>query len=205
MQTGWDPRVESASLDVARTLTNVMKMWDRDAEPECALIWELFQNHFVRSPDMFCASEPHDDHISVCVKGLTRHSAYDPVLHLNLKPGTRLVTSVTTKWRNKVITLLTLQQVKKQAEPPPPPPPPPPPAPVAVPPPPPPPSPPPSPPPPPVRKGKAPPMSADLVRQIRKYKAEQGPITAKAVAEHFKIEYNTITHLLSGKTYKNVV
>jgi hypothetical protein len=48
-------------------------------------------------------------------------------------------------------------------------------------------------------------MSADLVRQIRKYKAEQGPITAKAVAEHFKIEYNTITHLLSGKTYKNVV
>jgi len=43
------------------------------------------------------------------------------------------------------------------------------------------------------------------VRQIRKYKADQSPITAKAVAEHFKIEYNTITHLLSGKTYKSVV
>jgi hypothetical protein len=43
------------------------------------------------------------------------------------------------------------------------------------------------------------------VRQIRKYKADQSPITAKAVAEHFKLDYSIVTNLLAGKTYKDVV
>ena len=226
MQTGWDPRVDCASIDIPRTVANVMKMYDKNVEPEVALLWEIMKGHFMRSPHMFSATEIHDDHISVRIKGLTRNEdgAYDPVLHLILQPGTRFVTSVTTKWKHKTFTLMTLE--KKKTAPPPPPPPPyqmllfpdelaPLPPPVAVPPlppPPPPPSPPspqpvttPSPPPsPPTRKTKAPPLADDLVRQIRNYAAENNA-TNQAVADHFKISYSVATAIISRRTYKHIV
>lgn len=84
--------------------------------------------------------------------------------------------------------------------PPPPSPPPPPPAPVAA-------IPPPAPappPPPPARAPKRADMTPDLVREIRKYKAENNT-TAKHISEHFGVPYNCITKLLAGQTYKHVV
>ena len=225
IQTGWDPRLETTSLDIPRTVANVMRMYDRDVEPEVAMLWDIMKGHFIRSPESFSASDVHDDHISVRIAGLTRDEAFEPVLHLNLQPGTRFVTSVTTKWKQKIFTLMTLQPHKKQGVPSPlphirtpqsappspppepvapPPPPPPPPAPVAPPPPPPAPPAPVAPLPPPARKAKVPSLSDEVVRQIRKYKAENN-VTVKAVSDHFKMDYNIIARLLAGKTYTHVV
>ena len=47
-------------------------------------------------------------------------------------------------------------------------------------------------------------MTDDVVRQIRRYKAENN-VTVKAVSEHFKTDYNITARLLAGKTYTHVV
>lgn len=242
-------------MDTQRIISNVMRMYNNDVAPEIALLWEMIRGQHKRFPHLFKADcKPEEGYINVRVDGLCAED-FPPVLRMTLVPDNSFrVAQVTTIWKKKTITLLTLNRYKHEpspgarpphayipapvsATPPPtyfqplpmmlfpdemlPPPGLPPPAPIAeLLPPPPPPTPTPGarpphayipapaaapPPPPPAKKPKTPALSDDRVREIRKYKADHPGLTAKAVAEHFNVEYNTCAHLLSRKTYKNVV
>jgi hypothetical protein len=53
------------------------------------------------------------------------------------------------------------------------------------------------------RTRKAPPLSDEAVRAIRKYAAENN-VTNVAIANHFKMSYSVIATIISGRTYKHV-
>lgn len=208
-------------LDVPRMVSNVMRMYDKDADPASVMLWDVIRAHYKRSPHLFSAEmQPGGSCINVRALGLGE-DGFAPVLRIEMIPGSLRMSKVTTFWKKNVITLLVEEshKIKMAPAPPSPPtppptyslplllfpdemlPPPPPPAPVAVAPPP---APAPPPSPPPARASKRPDMTPDQVREIRKYKVENNT-TAKHISDHFGVPYNAVVNLLAGKTYKHVV
>jgi len=212
----------SYAFDATKCIATVMGaqgtrgLWNRDAEPEAALLWDFFKCHWRANPKMFEIGEREDDVLPVRVHGMLDFGI-DPLLHFNLKPGSPYIKNVAIKWNSKTIILCSdtfksdaskasaalaaavAPPVKKPVDAPAPAPP----APVAAPPPPPPPPAPVAGPLPPPRKAQyAPQLTMERVREIRKFKVDNPTWSASAIAKQFNIPYNVAYKMLSGNTYK---
>jgi len=100
----------SYAFDATKCIAAVMGvqgtrgLWNRDAEPEAALLWDFFKCHWRANPKMFEIGEREDDVLPVRVHGMLDFGI-DPLLHFNLKPGSPYIKNVAIKWNSKTIIL----------------------------------------------------------------------------------------------------
>ena len=193
-------------------------LWNRDAVPEVALLWDIIKTHYRAFPEKFDVTGRSGDVMTVIVRGLLDFGI-DILLHFNIIPGTMHIASVKTKWNGKIIDLVVSNtEMQKPAPAPPaqapapappaqaPAPAPPAPAPAPAPP-----APAPAPPapeatglPPPgsVAKAKSSKITMAKVREMRAFKEANPAWSVAQIVKHFDITYNVGFKMLKGHTYK---
>jgi hypothetical protein len=96
----------SFSFDPVKCVSVVMGtkgtrgLFNYDAEPEVALLWDIIKSHWRNNQQMFKIGERVDDVLPVRVQGLLDF-AVEPIIYFNLKPGLPYIINVTMKWATK--------------------------------------------------------------------------------------------------------
>ena len=92
------------------------KFTDKYAAPGTQVAWMMIKAWYQKHPELFTMTEPHNDHISITMKGVSGPD-WDQTLHVNLKPDTMRVMSITMLHYGQQVFLFKYQDFDVQSPP----------------------------------------------------------------------------------------
>jgi len=92
------------------------KFTDKYAAPGTQVAWMMIRAWYQKHPELFAMTEPHNDHISVTMKGVCAGD-WEQTIHVNLKPDTMRVMSITMLHYGHQVFLFKYQDLSVQGPP----------------------------------------------------------------------------------------